>query len=81
MEVAAVASSDHLTAATVWFPRTAAAEVQGWDRGMKLSLIQPLPIADPITFWFTWKMVQCSSVYRRYQGRRAFVGTRAWASG
>lgn len=80
VEIAAVASSEQFVAATVWFPRTLADEIQGWDRGMKLSLIQPLPIADPITFGFTWKMVQWSSEYRRYQRRKAFVGSRAWAS-
>lgn len=79
VEITAVASSDLLTAATVWFPRTPRDEVQGWSNGMKLSIIQPLPIVDPITFGFTWQMVRWSSVYRRYQQQNPFVGTRAWA--
>jgi hypothetical protein len=79
VEITAVASSDLLTAATVWFPRTPQDEVQGWSNGMKLSIIQPLPVVDPITFGFTWQMVQWSSVYRRYQKNSPFVGTRAWA--
>ncbi|MGZ5443923.1 MAG: hypothetical protein ACXW5U_03320 [Thermoanaerobaculia bacterium] len=46
---------------------------------MKLSIIQPLPVVDAITFGFTWQLVRWPSAYRRYQQQKQFVGTRAWA--
>src|ERR1700730_5406636 len=51
VEVHAVATVGDKVAATVWFPKFADEQVQGWDCGMKLSISQPLPRATIVTPW------------------------------
>jgi hypothetical protein len=79
VEISAVAASERMTAATIWYPRTERDEVQGWNQGMKLSVIQPLPRAEVIDSAFFWQLVRFSPAFRRYQADAAFVGTREWA--
>src|SRR5881397_684606 len=43
VDVHAIATVGDKVAATVWFPKFADEEIQGWDRGMKLSIAEPLP--------------------------------------
>lgn len=45
IEIKAVALIEGEIAATVWFPKSAEEEVQGWDRGLKLAISDPLPEA------------------------------------
>ena len=42
VDVHAVATVKGQVAATVWFPKFPEDEVQGWNRGMKLSIAKPL---------------------------------------
>ena len=78
VEISAIAASPRFTAATVWYPRTDRDEVQGWSRGMKVSIAQPLPHAELVSR-LAWRLVRWSPSYRRYQSNEAFVGTREWA--
>src|SRR4051812_4963897 len=45
VEIKAVATSRDCVVATVWFPKFAEEEVQGWSQGLKLVIRQPLPEA------------------------------------
>src|SRR5690349_670069 len=42
VDVHAIAIVGDAVAATVWFPRTSNDEIQGWARGMKLTISKPL---------------------------------------
>ena len=75
----AVATVGDKTAATVWFPKFANEEVQGWDCGMKLSLAQPMPratIVTPVRWWF----FQFVPRFRQYQQLEWTIGTKQWAA-
>lgn len=78
LEISVIASSPQFTVATVWYPRTDRDQVQGWNRGMKLSILQPLPHAEFVSC-LVWPVVRWLPTYRRYQSNAAFVGTREWA--
>jgi hypothetical protein len=66
-------------ATTVWYPKRAEEEVQGWDTGLKLSVNQPLPLALAVPP-LLWALVTCIPRYKRYQAREWFIGTREWAA-
>ena len=79
VEISAIGTTGKAVAATVWFPRTPGDEVQGWNGGMKLSIVKPLPNAKLVSGWL-WGITQYLPSYRRYQREAAFIGTRAWAA-
>ena len=78
VDVHAVAVADSHVAATVWFPRTEDDEIQGWNRGMKLTISEPLLRAK--TFGsFRWWLFSFLPRFRHYQTWERVIGTRAWA--
>jgi hypothetical protein len=79
VEVQAVAIVDGSVASTVWFPKFADEQVQGWDSGMKLSISQPLPHAA-IVNPFRWFFFRLLPLFRHYQKAEWTIGTKAWAA-
>jgi hypothetical protein len=79
VEVHAVAVAAGRIAATVWFPKYPHEEVQGWNRGMKLSISQPLPRAKTIGA-LRWLLLGFLPRFRKYQKADMFIGTIAWAA-
>lgn len=78
VEVHAVAVAGNTVAATVWFPRTDDNEIQGWNRGMKLTISEPLLRAK--TFGsLRWWLFSFLPRFRHYQTWERIIGTRAWA--
>jgi alpha/beta hydrolase family protein len=78
VDVQAVATVDDMTAATVWSPKFTDEEIEGWNRGMKLSIAQPLPEAKPVG-GLMWLWFRLHPRFRQYQRREFGVGTKAWA--
>ena len=79
VDVHAIAIADNTVVATVWFPRSDADEIQGWSRGMKLTISQPLLRAK--TFGsFRWWLMSFLADFRHYQTWERTIGTRAWAA-
>lgn len=78
VEIKAVAVADNKVAATIWFPKHPNEEVQGWNRGMKLAILQPLPSARLVGEW-QWRLFRFLPRYRRSWAVESFIGTRAWA--
>ena len=64
VEIHAVASVDYKVAATVWFPKFADEEIQGWNRGMKLSIAEPLPTAETVGR-FRWLLFRFKAQFRK----------------
>ena len=56
--ITALAMAKGHVAATVWFPRLPEEEVQGWLRGLKLAILQPLPAGNVIG-GLRWRMFKC----------------------
>ena len=79
VDIHAVAVVADRVAATVWFPKYEHEEVQGWNRGMKLSISQPLPRAKPIGS-LRWSLLRFLPRFRKYQREDMFIGTIAWAA-
>ena len=79
IEVKAVAAAADKVAAIIWFPKYPDEEVQGWDRGMKLGISQPLPRAELVGAW-RWGLLSLLPRFRHYQKAATFIGTRAWAA-
>jgi hypothetical protein len=79
VEIAGLAQSDDRTLATVWFPKYPGEEVQGWTRGLKLTVRSPLARAS-IVSTFTWAVIMLLPSYRRYQAAATFIGSRKWAA-
>ena len=79
VEIHAVAVASGRIAATVWFPKYEHEEVQGWNRGMKLSISEPLPRAKTIGA-LSWSLLGCLPRFRQYQKSDVFIGTIAWAA-
>jgi len=78
VEITAVAATRNKLAATIWFPKHPHEEVQGWNQGMKISILQPLPRARLVRpLW--WKFLRLLPRHRRYQEMASFIGTRDWA--
>jgi len=79
VDIHAVAIAAGKIAATVWFPKYANEEVQGWNQGMKLSISQPLLRAK--TFGaLRWSLLRFLPSFRHYQRSDILIGTRAWAA-
>src|SRR5262245_23855078 len=79
IEINAFASDAHKVAATIWIPKYPDEEVQGWDRGMKLSINQPLPDMRVVAaFW--WGFITLLPRFGRFQRTASFIGTRTWAA-
>jgi len=76
VEITAVARVGGGLATTVWYPKRAEEEVQGWDHGLKLRIAQPLPVALGVPSSL-WMAVEWIPGYKRYQARECFIGTRA----
>ena len=79
VNVHAIATVDDRVAATVWFPKFPGEEVQGWDRGMKLSIAEPLLRAKAVGA-FRWLSFRLHPQFRHYQRAEWTVGTKAWAA-
>ena len=79
VDVHAIAPAGDAVAATVWFPRSEDDEIQGWNRGMKLTISEPLlnaKIIGPFRWWLFWFLPS----FRRYQTWESIIGTRTWAA-
>ena len=79
VDIHAIASIDDKVAATVWFPKFTGEEIQGWNRGMKLSIADPLPNAKSVGR-LTWLCFRLQPKFRHYQRCELRVGTKAWAA-
>jgi hypothetical protein len=79
VDVHAVAVAGNTVAATVWFPRTDDDEIQGWNRGMKLTISEPLLRAKPFGS-FRWWLFSFLPRFRHYQTWERIIGTKAWAA-
>ena len=79
VDIHAIATVNDQVAATVWFPKFAYEEIQGWDNGMKLSIASPLPSAE-IVGQLRWLSFRLNSQFRNYQRVEPWVGTKAWAA-
>ena len=79
VNVHAVAAVNNKVAATVWFPKFADEEIQGWNQGMKLSIAEPLPTAEMVG-QFRWLMFRFNLQFRHYQQFDSWIGTKAWAT-
>jgi hypothetical protein len=75
----AIATARDAVAATVWFPKFKGEEVQGWERGIKLSIAQPLPIAN-LVGPLRWLSFRLQPQFRHYQPYDMCIGTKAWAA-
>ena len=78
VDVHAIATIGGKVAATVWFPKFGGEEGQGWDRGMKLSIAQPLPNAKAVGR-LRWLWFRRQPKFQHYQRWESMVGTKAWA--
>ena len=79
VEIHAVAIAGEEVAATVWFPKYPEEELQGWDRGMKLSIAEPLPHAEK-TERLRWSLLRLFPRFRYYQRAESGIGTKSWAA-
>jgi hypothetical protein len=79
VEIVAIGRAPSRTLATVWFPKFADDEVQGWNVGLKLSIRQPCPAAWTVGAVF-WRFLQWSPAFRRFQRDYRFIGTSEWAA-
>jgi hypothetical protein len=79
VEIKAVAVANNKVAATIWFPMHPNEEVQGWERGMKLVILQPILRARLVGGW-QWRLLRFLPLYRRTWAGEGFIGTRAWAA-
>jgi len=79
VEIKALATTSDIVAATVWFPKYPEEEVQGWDQGMKLGIIQPLAQAKLVGAW-RWRLIQYLPRFQQYQRTAWGIGTKAWAA-
>jgi hypothetical protein len=79
VEIRAVATVAQKVAASVWYPKYASEEIQGWSDGLKLSISRPLPDAK-IIGKLRWRLLRFLPSFRRYQRMAVFIGTREWAT-
>jgi hypothetical protein len=79
VEITAVATAAGSVAATVWFPKYPEEVVQGWDRGMKIGISEPLPRARRVGR-LRWMLLQCLPRFRQFQREAIFIGSNAWAA-
>ncbi len=79
VEIYVLGVSANSVLATVWYPKLDGEEVQGWARGFKLSLSNPLPRARVLPS-VLWALMRRTPLYRQYQKNARFIGTRKWAA-
>lgn len=79
VNVDAIATVGDKVAATVWFPKFAGEEVQGWSHGLKLSILAPLPRAKCVGE-LRWLCFRFHPTFRQYQRHETLIGTKAWAN-
>ena len=79
VDIHGIATVNDMTAATVWFPKFTDEEIQGWNRGIKLSIAQPLPKAKSVG-GLMWMWFRLHPKFRLYQRWELRVGTKAWAA-
>lgn len=79
VDVHAIARTANRVAATVWYPKFPDEEIQGWDRGMKLSIAEPFPPAQTIGH-FRWIFFWLLPRFKHYQISDVWVGTKQWAA-
>jgi len=79
VELRVLAGSPTRSFVTVWFPRSPVEQVQGLNRGLKLSISSPRRPAEELD-GPNWRMITLSPQYRRYQELQSFVGTKSWAA-
>ena len=79
IEIIAIGRSQSHTLATVWFPKFAEDEVQGWNVGLKLAIRQPCPAAWRVG-GVLWRILEWSPAFKRFQRAYGFIGTREWAA-
>lgn len=79
VQIIALGRDQSRSFATIWFPRLAEDEVQGWNVGLKLGIRQPCPLAKTAGR-VAWFLLQWNPAFRRYQRTYAFIGSRAWAA-
>ena len=78
VEIKALGAAKERVVATVWFPKYRHEEVQGWNRGMKLVIADPLPCAKLLRA-LPWWLLGFLPRFRHYQSEAVFIGTKAWA--
>jgi hypothetical protein len=71
VEIAALFRVGASLAATVFAP--APDEIQGWDRGFKLSVRSPVDEAVPVSNGLLWALHRRRSAYANFQRRDTFV--------
>jgi hypothetical protein len=79
IEITAIATTKQKVAAAVWFPKYPNEEIQGWNRGMKLAISEPLPrakVVGRLRWWLHWFLPR----FRQFQRRAIFIGTKRWAA-
>lgn len=79
VNVHAIARVEDKVAATIWFPKFAGEEAQGWSQGMKLSIAKPLPGARFVS-GPRWLCFRLHPKFRHYQRHELLIGTKAWAN-
>ena len=79
VDIHAVAVGAGKVAATVWFPKYEHEEVQGWNRGMRLSISEPLLGAKTLGA-MAWWLLRFLPRFRKYQKTDLIIGTIAWAA-
>ena len=79
VDIHAVAVAADQVATTVWFPKYEHEEVQGWNRGMKLSISEPLLRAKTVGA-VRWSLLRFLPRFRHYQKADIFIGTIARAA-
>ena len=79
VEIHAIATVADKIAATVWFPKYPNEAVQGWNRGMKLSISEPLPHAKTVGA-LRWSLLWLLPRFRHYQRAEFVIGTKSWAA-
>jgi hypothetical protein len=79
VEIKAMASIESEIAATVWFPKYSEEKVQGWNRGMKLAISDPLVEARAVSKYL-WMSLKFLPRFRHYQRAAIFIGKRDWAA-
>jgi hypothetical protein len=79
LDMHAIAVTPNSVAATVWFPRSPEDELQGWNRGMLLSIAEPLPRAK-LVGRLRWMFYCLVPRFRHYQNAELWVGTKSWAA-
>ena len=79
VDIRAIGGTKELIYATVWFPKFPDEEVQGWNSNLKLSISEPLPIANHVSKKI-WPVIMLTRKYRRYQKHVMWIGKRSWAA-